>query len=108
MTGHERRPAQTEPTDDERDATVALAEYDRSQPSDYERAYADPLAKALRALLRRPAQGEPTDAQVIAALNAWHQDVMPVNRLGVFGTWKEDRMRAALNAAFTAGQEDKP
>lgn len=50
----------------------------------------------------------PTDAQVIEALNAWHQDVMPANRLGVFGTWKEDRMRAALKAAFTAGQEDKP
>lgn len=54
---------------------------------------------------RRPAQTEPTDAQVIAALNAWHQDVMPVNRLGVFGTQKEDLMRAALKAAFTAGQE---
>lgn len=50
----------------------------------------------------------PTDAQMIAALNAWHQDVMPVTRLGVFGTQKEDLMRAALIAAFTAGQEDKP
>lgn len=45
------------PTDDERDAANALAEYDRSQPSDYERAYADPLAEALRALLRRRAPG---------------------------------------------------
>ena len=53
------------------------------------------------------AQTEPTDAQVIAALNAWHQDVMPVNRLGVFGTQKEDLMRAALKAAFTAGQEEQ-
>ena len=52
-----RRPAQTEPTDEERDAANALAEYDRGQPSDYERAYADPLAEALRALLSRPAPG---------------------------------------------------
>ena len=45
----------------------------------------------------------PTDAQMIAALNAWHQDVMPVTRLGVFGTQKEDLMRAALIAAFKEG-----
>lgn len=82
----------------EREATVALAEYDRSQPSDYERSYAEPLAESLRALLRRPAQTEPTDAQVEQALAA----------LSRFNGWNDNphgAMRAALKAAFTAGQE---
>lgn len=35
-------------------ARDVLAEYDRSQPNDYERAYAQPLADALRALIPEP------------------------------------------------------
>ena len=94
-------------TDDEREAlsNFLFSVYEHgSQPNALREA--DAILSFLAS--RRPAQGEPTDAQVIAALNAWHQDVMPVNRLGVFGTQKEDLMRAALRAAFTAGQEGKP
>jgi hypothetical protein len=45
-------------------AREALAEYGRSQPSDYERAYADPLAAALRALITPPSVGESEEAIV--------------------------------------------
>lgn len=91
------------PTDDEREAlsNFLFTVYEHgSQPNALREA--DAILSFLAS--RRPAQGEPTDAQVIAALNAWHQDVMPVNRLGVFGTWKEDRMRAALRAAANVSE----
>lgn len=49
---------QTSASDRIEAAREALAEYDRSQPSDYEAAYADPLADALRALITPPSVGE--------------------------------------------------
>lgn len=89
------------PTDDEREDMIAWLMRDQGDDlSPLGRDYTD---AEIADMLRRPAQTEPTDAQMIAALNAWHQDVMPVTRLGVFGTQKEDLMRAALIAAFKEG-----
>ena len=89
------------PTDEEREDMIAWLMRDQGDDlSPLGRDYTD---AEIADMLRRPAQTEPTDAQMIAALNAWHQDVMPVTRLGVFGTQKEDLMRAALIAAFKEG-----
>ncbi len=138
------------PTDDEREAAGALAEYDRSQPSDYERAYAEPLADALRALLRhatalrRPVQGEPTpvrfvarqggktqaviesmlaqanesgirvevvypqgeptDAQVLAALNSFYQHEW-TGHMSDWSTPNRQAMRRALRAAAAVTEQ---
>ena len=63
---------------------------------------ADHDAEVLAAAgFRRPAQTEPTDAQVDAALNSyWGGNATE------YGSREE--MRAALKAAPIAGQEDKP
>lgn len=46
-----RRLETTAGSEDQREARNALTDYERSQPNDYERAYAEPLAEALRKLL---------------------------------------------------------
>ncbi len=50
-----------------------------------------------------PPQGEPSDARVLAALNASHGDIVPATDLRAFGTSKVDKMRAALRAAGVGG-----
>lgn len=42
---------------------------------------------------------EPSDAEVIAALNAWQDRTRPGTSLGEWGSFKVARMRAALLAA---------
>lgn len=67
---------------------------------------------------RRAEQTEPTDAQVLAALNG-HKEAdwrlarckstpSPSHSLGDWDEAQVIKMRAALKAAFTAGQEEQP
>jgi hypothetical protein len=48
-------------------------------------------------------QGEPSDAAVIAALNAYQDRRRMGTSLGDWGSFKVDRMRAALRAAASTG-----
>lgn len=52
-------------------------------------------------------QSEPTDAQVNAALLGYFPEVSGDPELQDWGKRTRERMRAALKAAFTAGQEEK-
>lgn len=85
--------AASTPTDDEREARARiLAKFERFPDADAVMLERRDVFTALR----RPVQGEPTDAQVEAALQEWwygeHED-----------TW-EAKMRAALRAAFQEGE----
>ena len=67
--------------------------------------------EALAAGFRRPAQGEPTEAQieVIAdSIESFFEEHVHMARRLYPDVWKRDLARAVLKAAFTAGQEDKP
>ena len=93
------------PTDEEREAlsNFLFSVYEHgSQPNALREA--DAILSFLASI--RPAQTEPTDAQVLAALNTLggFEDT----NFGGFTEEYVNRMRAALRAAFTAGQEDKP
>lgn len=52
------------------------------------------------------AQAEPTDAQVMAALNAWYMEE-PQSELSAYSERAVQDMRAALRAAAAIGQEEK-
>ena len=67
--------------------------------------------EALAAGFRRPAQGEPTEAQieVIAdSIESFFEEHVHMARRLYPDVWKRDLARAVLKAAFTAGKEDKP
>ena len=57
-------------------------------------------------LFRRPVQGEPTDAQVEAALNAYDPQAATDDDVADWGEEHVADMRAALRAALAAGREE--
>lgn len=99
------------PADEEREDMIAWLMRDHGDDlSPLGRDYTD---AEIADMLRRPAQTEPTEAQVVAAYRAHIEARMgrvlsdmefEATRSGVEITW----MRAALRAAFFTGQEDKP
>ena len=95
------RPAQA-PTDDEREALELLIAKLREAkyPEGLDAWVTGDVAHAILAAgFRRPAQTEPTDAQVKAGVRALDE----YTGLEMY----PDEMRAALKAAFTAGQEEQ-
>lgn len=119
-----RRPSQTEPTDDEREALrKALGSVLSEDTLDCTRVWEawhygtmteddfvpvmersdEIIAAILAAGFRRPAQTEPTDAQVQAAIQGRYA---ALSRRSVNVT-ETHLMRAALKAAFTTGQEEQ-
>lgn len=85
---------QTSASDRVEAAREVLAEYRRSQPSDYERAYADPLADALRALITPPGVGESERQIAERAVLTWDA-----------GKTAVDNVEAAVRAGFQSAHE---
>ena len=102
-----RRPAQTEPTVDEREAlsNFLFSVYEHgSQPNALREA--DAILSFLASI--RPAQTEPTDAQieVIAdSIESFFEEHVHMARRLCPDVWKRDLALVVLKAAFTAGQE---
>ena len=99
-----------DPTDDEREAlsNFLFSVYEHgSQPNALREA--DAILSFLAS--RRPAQTEPTDAQieVIAdSIESFFEEHVHMARRLYPDVWKRDLALVVLKAAFAAGQEDKP
>ncbi len=91
-----RRPVQGEPTGDEREALFATVRKAIGHEDFGPQAWHLVSEAVLAAGFRRPAQAEPTDAHVYAAVAAFNRDY-----LGMY----DDRMRAALRAAAAVTEQ---